>query len=291
MELRAGELVLGLVPEIGGSVAFFRANGVDLMRPLSEQARMAKDVLGVAMFPMTPYANRIAGNAFLFEGRTWRFRANNPPDHFNVHGTGWRAAWEVEHRNPTEALLALNYDAPEEPYSYRATQHFVLTPDALSVTTSVTNRGKHAMPFGFGQHPWFERDKDVELAFEASHFWLEGPHGVATDVVTTPPELDFRDGRHLPATWRNNCYSRWRGRVEVRYPTRGFGLRITAEPIFCHLMLYADPDKPYFCIEPQTNAACAFNKLEQGGGDELGVIVLAPDETASGAIRFAPLRL
>src|ERR1700749_4675283 len=92
-ELAAGELSLGLVPQIGGSVAYFRSRGVDLMRPLSSANLASGNVLGVAMFPMTPYANRIAGNEFDFGGRTWRFEANNPPERFNVHGTGWHEPW------------------------------------------------------------------------------------------------------------------------------------------------------------------------------------------------------
>jgi len=291
MELRAGELSLGLAPEIGGSVTYFRAGNVNLMRPLSAAARAQGDVLGVAMFPMTPYANRIAGNAFRFGGRIWRFEANNPPDRFNVHGNGWLSAWRAEIAGPTEASLGLDCLAPSRPYRYRATQQFVLSPEALVVTTSVTNRGACAMPFGFGQHPWFERDRDVILKFEAPRFWLEGPDGVATDVITTPPELDFSAGTLLPKGWRNNCYGEWRGLAEIIYPSRGIGLRVEGDPIFRNIMLYADPDKPYFCLEPQTNAACAFNKWEEGRGEELGIIVLEPGASASGEITFTPFRL
>ena len=145
------------------------------------------------MFPMVPYANRIADNAFTFEGRTYRFAANNPPEKFNVHGTGWHLPWRVEQANHSEAVLALEWR--DAAYSYRATQWFGLTGDRLEVTTALVNRGERAMPFGFGQHPWFERESDTTLTFTASQFWLEGPDGVATDPITPPPELDFSGGR------------------------------------------------------------------------------------------------
>ena len=45
-------------------------------------------------------------------------------------------------------------------------------------------------------------------------------------------------------------------------------------------MLYADPTKPYFCVEPQTNASGAFNRGRWTDPDE-GVIVLASGESAS----------
>src|SRR5712691_10525299 len=104
LEIRAGELNVRLVPEIGGSVAYFRRGTVDLMRPLSADALRAANVLGMAMFPMVPYANRIAGNEFIFKGRTYRFEANNPPERFNVHWTGWRGPWCVEQATNSEAV-------------------------------------------------------------------------------------------------------------------------------------------------------------------------------------------
>ena len=53
-----------------------------------------------------------------------------------------------------------------------------------------------------------------------------------------------------------------------------------------HLMLYADPGKPFFCVEPQSNASGAFNR-EGGFTDPAeGVRVLAPGETLAGTVRF-----
>ncbi|MDR3472483.1 MAG: aldose 1-epimerase [Devosia sp.] len=290
IELTAGDLSLGIVPEIGGSLAYFRHGGVDLMRRLSAADQAAGNVLGVAMFPMVPYANRIAGNGFDFGGRTWRFAANNPPEHFNVHGTGWHAAWTAE-RQDGGVLLSLDHLAPDEPYSYRAAQHFSLTPAGLRVRMNLTNRGPVAMPFGFGLHPWFERAADVELTFAASHFFMEGPQGVPSERLATPPELDFSRGRPLPDTWRNNDYGGWDGTATIRYPSRRLGLRIEADPVFGHLMFYADPERPYFCLEPQSNAPCAFNRIASGCADGMGAIVLAPGEAVEGTIGFYPFRL
>jgi aldose 1-epimerase len=290
IELSAGELSIGLVPEVGGSLAYFRKGGVDLMRPLSAADRAAKNVLGVAMFPMVPYANRIAGNEFDFGGRTWRFEPNNPPERFNVHGTGWHSAWRAE-RDGGGVLLGLDHVAPEEPYSYRATQHFSLSPDGLTVKMQLANRGAVAMPFGFGLHPWFERTAHTELAFTASHFFMEGPEGIATERLALPPELDFADGKPLPDTWRNNDYGGWDGVAEIRFPDKRLGLRFEADPVFGHLMLYADPEKPFFCIEPQSNAPCAFNRMNGPCGGAFGARILAPDESLEGTIRFLPFAL
>jgi len=56
-------------------------------------------------------------------------------------------------------------------------------------------------------------------------------------------------------------------------------------------MLYADPTQPYFCLEPQTNAVCAFNKLGRYSEADLGVIVLEPGAAAEGSMTFTPFPL
>lgn len=290
IEIANDALSLGLAPEIGGSVAFFRRDGIDVMRPLSNEDRARRNVIGVAMFPMAPYANRIAENAFTFEGRAYRFEANNPPEKFNVHGTAWHLPWRSEILAANEALLTLEHLPADEPYRYAATQRFHLDADTLRVTTTIENRGSHRMPFGFGQHPWFIRDPDVLVQFDAGALWIEGWDNTASERIATPPEFSFAATRHLPQARRNNCYGLWDRRLDVAWPSRGVALHLEADPVFRHLMFYADPAQPFFCIEPQTNATCAFNLPAEDGYD-LGVIILAPGESASGTIRFVTRRV
>jgi aldose 1-epimerase len=196
--LAAGALTADLVPAIGGSLAAFRRGDTDVMRPLSATDLDTGNVLGVAMFPMVPYANRIAGDAFDFGGKRRVFVANNPPEAFNVHGTGWQRPWQVDHRSDVAAGLSLSVGPDDGPYRYHATQLFRLDPDALTVTIGLTNTGADAMPFGFGLHPWFLRDPDVTLQFAARHFYLEEPGNIAGDPVMVPPELDYALARPLP---------------------------------------------------------------------------------------------
>ena len=61
---------------------------------------------------------------------------------------------------------------------------------------------------------------------------------------------------------------------------------MAADAVFGHLMVYADPAKPFFCVEPQSNASGAFNRA--GGFDDPaeGVRVLEPGESLGGTVRF-----
>jgi len=290
IEFGSGRLTAGVVPDIGGSIAFFRRGETDILRPLSAQAAAQKDVLGVASFPMLPYANRIIGNCFNFEDQTYTVPPNNGIERFNVHGSGWKSVWSVAQRTRDMVELVLDHRGTADPFRYRAVQSLALSSAGLTIDTRIINTGSRPMPFGFGHHPWLERDRDLELQFRATHFWLEAPEGVVSDRIGVPPELSFAGGRGLPKSWRNNCYSGWDGTAQLRFPSRALGLHVQADPIFGHLMFYADPSKPYFCLEPQTNASCAFNKMADGI-DGLGVIVLAPGQSASGRVSFTPFEL
>jgi aldose 1-epimerase len=106
MTLCADDLSVELAPDLGGSLASFRRTHgqrvIDLMRPMSAQARDTRDVTGAAMFPMVPYTNRIAGNQFEFEGRTHAFEPNYPGQPLNLHGTGWQSHWNVTRKTVSQ---------------------------------------------------------------------------------------------------------------------------------------------------------------------------------------------
>jgi aldose 1-epimerase len=283
--IHSDAMSLGLVPDMGGSVAFARLGSVDILRPLSEEAFATHSILGVACFPMLPYANRIVGNQFEFDGILHRVNPNITNVRFNVHGSGWLSRWRVAAQLASTATLSLDHQDEHGPYSYHAEQTFKVFSSGFDIFMSIENRSGVRLPFGMGQHPWLMRDDDVTVAFKAKRFWLEAPDSVAGECISIPPELDFTTARRLPSTWRDNCYGGWHGAFELNYPTRGFTLRVEADPLFSHLMFYADPAKPYFCLEPQSNASCAFNQ-PQSSGRSLGVVVLAPNQSIRGNMHF-----
>jgi aldose 1-epimerase len=290
LSLMAGDLVLDLAPAVGGSVASFRmrrpAGFVNLMRSMAKKALADGNTGGAAMFPMVPFANRIIGNRFDFRERTYQLQPNVAGEAFAIHGSGWQSKWTVSAADATSAELRLEHPGPDGPYAYSAIQRFHLHPDHLKVTTSVTNRGNCAMPFGLGQHPAWDREAGVTLRFRSTHYWLGGSERVATERIATPPELDFSTARHLPPAWRDNCYGGWDGRAEITFPQSGVGIRMNAAPLFQHLMLYCDPAKPFFCLEPQTHAAGALNRLVENNESNLGLIELEPGNSVEAEVSF-----
>jgi aldose 1-epimerase len=293
LRLRAGALLVELVPEIGGSVASFRKRTADtlveLMRPLSEVARHHRDPEGVAMFPMLPYANRVAHNAFEFEGHHYDFSPNAPDQPLNLHGSGWTHPWTVASVQVNRAELRVERQVPGDPYFFCATQRFELIPNRLRVETHLMNQGTRTMPFGMGLHPWWSYHPDTTVQFRATEVWLEGPDHLPTERITVPSQFDFSCRQALLCSWRNHCYSGWDGQAEIRFGNSGVGLKIQADPLYRHLMFYCDPARGVFCLEPQTHSSGALNRLARDGEEDLGLVFLHPGESLSGAVSFAVL--
>lgn len=260
------------------------------MRPLSEADRQAGNVLGAASFPMIPFANRIGGNAFTFEGRTYTLKPNNPPEIYHVHGTAWHRGWQVEHADGTSAVLSLD-ESDSETFSYRAVQQFSLSEKMLALTTTVTNTGERRMPFGFGHHPWFPREDGATLQFSAETFHLNEPELMIGKRIALPPELSFATPAALPDFWLCSDFGEWDGLATITLPSRGVGLKLEGDKLYRHLMIYSDPGSDVFCVEPQTNASCAFNRPGGFESAEDNVVVLAPGESMSATLRFSPFSI
>ena len=289
LQLVAGELRLELAPALGGCVASFRRGAIDLLRPLQVPEGAARHALYSGMFPMVPFANSIRDNRFTMEGRTYEVQPNMAGTRLNYHGSGWQSGWAVSEHGEDFAELVLDDASIDSVWRYSALQRFVLTGDGLSVYTQVTNLGEQAMPFSFGQHPWFPRHGQALVRFGAKGLWLEDGDGHAEALVPVPEDADYRDWREPPPHYTNTCYAGWDGRAEIAWPQLNMGLALTGDGVFEHLMFHVPPNRPdIVCLEPQTNATSAFDGLEDGRVAP-GVHILAPGESAGGTIHMSIL--
>jgi len=281
LELRCGHLRVTLAPRSGGAVAGFwldRPEGAfAILRPMPEAAG---DALHAAMFPMLPFANCIRDNRFAFDGRTWQVEPNMTGTRLNFHGSGWRLPWQEETVGADHARLRLQAD--DGVWRYDAVQDYALDKAGLGVTLSVTNRGATAMPFGLGLHPWFARHAEALVQFSAAGFWTLSPEGEALSLGPVPPEHDHSAPTPMPRHSLNVCYGGWTGTAQVRWPGAAISLELRADPVMGRLMAHVPADDPgTFCLEPQSNPPCGFDRL---GADAAGsgLHVLLPDETVAG---------
>ncbi|MCV4607452.1 hypothetical protein OFB74_31605, partial [Escherichia coli] len=85
----------------------------------------------------------------------------------------------------------------------------------------------------------------------------DGPMGAV------PAELDFSRSRALGGQKGNGVYGGWDGRAVLEWPGSGVRMRLEADPVFAHLVVFTAPDGT-LAVEPVTNATDGFNLMAQG---------------------------
>lgn len=283
--LTSGALNAELAPDVGGALAALwldRADGpFHLMRPLPEKG---DDALHAAMFPMLPFANCIRDNVFVFRGRHFRVEPNMTDSRLNFHGSAWRSAWSLSEHTETTARLDLEVD--DGIWQYATAQEIEIKPLGITFKLSVTNRGPEQMPFGIGFHPWFSRHASAKIAFAGTGRWTLDAEGLAFAHKPVDAATSYARAAGPPQTYTNTCYSGWTGNALISWPQNQIALRLTASAVLSHLMLHVPQGDPgTFCLEPQSNAPCAFDGLT-GDHTPPGLHVLPPGGSLSAAMSF-----
>lgn len=294
IEITNRDFRLQICPAAGGAIAGFwwqprhRSEPFPVLRTASERSLLDGNGMDMACFPMVPYCNRVAHNRFRFDGRDWCLDADRIPYPHALHGYGWVAQWMLLRQSEFEVELAHRHlpARAEDPYDYLAQQLFVLDSDGLNVTLSVQNRAERPMLFGLGLHPWFNRTARVSLKAPARTVVLADLEQLPTDEAEIPDHWSYNRARELPADSVDNLFTDWPGRAEIAWPDAGVGLRVSADRLFGHYMLFAPDDRPVFCFEPVSHRVDGHNLPGYGG-----LVMLAPGESISGTVRFSPFDL
>ena len=276
--LVAGDYMVELMPEVGGSIARFRRGEQDLLRPAPAGA---DDAGAMACFPLVPFSNRIRGGVFTCDGREVRLAPNLAGDKSPLHGQGWRSKWTVEAADAASATLGFVHEAGEWPWRYESRQVFVLDAGGLAVTLSCRNLSPERMPCALAQHPYFPCDGATRLDTGVTDVWL-----IDEDVL--PTERVAAAGKYLPSNGPvcgrglDHGYEGWSGAATIDWG-RGAKVRMSAPaPRF---QLYAPASGGMFVAEPVENANAALN-LPQEQWAAAGIVMLAEGEERALTVRF-----
>lgn len=271
-ELRHGDWRLVLRPELGGAVASLSCGGLDVLRPMPEGS---VEILDAGCFPLTPYANRITGGRFVFEGREIELPVLPAFAPHALHGDGWRSAWSVEAQDGASVTLAHRHEAGAWPWAYEARQVFTLTGQGLHVALSMTNLSDTSMPAGLGLHPYFPVEPQTRLTLEATQVWGGGLDEVPATLLPVTQVHDWSGGpRVADAPFVDHAYVA-SGPAVLCGPGRTTTVTASDNAGWRHV--YA-PGADFCCIEPVTHRPNAAHAPE---GEASGWAVLAPGETLS----------
>lgn len=288
LTLENGSTRLELLPEIGGAIARYRTDlpdrSVDWMRPASDEGRRG-DVLELSCFPLVPFSGRIRNGRFRFAGRDWELPLNFLPEKHTIHGHGWHGSWAVEGSTRRDARLEFRHRADQWPWSYRALQTFALGDEDLTVALEVENTSDAPMPVGIGLHPYFPRTPRARIAARCEKMWMTDDEVMPTELSPLTPEKDLRSGFEPDSGFADNTFAGWDRRAHIVWPERSAELTIEASDPLDYLVVYAPTGGDFFCVEPVSNVADAFNMMARGEADH-GARVLQPGEKLKGTTVF-----
>ncbi|RKQ96506.1 aldose 1-epimerase [Maricaulis maris] len=275
--LAAAGYELEVCPQLGGAVTALRWQGRDILRPAPATPT---DILTTSSFPLIPFANRIAGGRFDWQGRSIDLPVPEDFAPHALHGSGWRSAWTPVRQRVADLVLDLHHPAGAWPWHWSARQRVSLGEGGLEIALSLSNQGETDMPAGLGFHPYFALAGDPRVRFEAESVWLPGGDDIPVAQAAPATIADFSDGRVVDGRRLiDHCYAGWRRAASI--VCRAGHVRLTASPAVNHLHLYCPPGEDFACLEPVTHRPDALH----GRSGEMPV--LRPGETSDIWMRIA----
>lgn len=301
---RAG-LRASIAPDLGAGLADLSVLGPNsYFYPILRRA--APDETNASLlgsFIMAPWANRIAGARFVFEGNEIALKANTS-DGMAQHGDVRKRPWTLTKHDAASA--ALEYDSAAHadsnwPWAYRCRVEYTLDELALIARLSLRNADSRPFPAGCGLHPYFARrlwdDRDV-LEVRAA---VSGRYPTTAGCATGSPEPDELSRRMaslapIPDRHVDAVFAGFGGEAELRWPSSAVTLRMRASANMNHLVFFvphangkSGTPLPFIAVEPQTQVNNAFNLDSQPDKSRVsgtGTVVLRPGESLETECRF-----
>lgn len=189
-----------IIVEVGGGVREYSQAGRPVLDPY-DAASMCDGAHGT---PLIPWPNRLADGRYRFDGHDYQVALTEPAKHNAIHGfLRWRPWGAIRHDADRVVLAATVFPETGYPFLLDVAVDYRLTGEGLVVTTTATNAGDRACPYGCGQHPYLSPgsglldDCELELAAGTRITTDEARQlPVGTEHVGGTP-FDFRTRRRI----------------------------------------------------------------------------------------------
>ncbi len=281
-------------PAAGASIvtlaARLKERWVPVLRATPREAIESGNSSEMASFVLLPYSNRIANAHFDFEGKSYELRPNTEDGH-TIHGDVRKRPWQVTDSGPTWVRLRFESRAFSDinfPFPFNAAVGYEIDGNGFRAELELENAGTERMPAGMGHHPYYSRtltDPNEEVEVQAT--FTREYEGLVPTAPAKPlsPRHDFSSTRALRDDVVDCCFAGWDGKAVITWPGSGVRAEIDCDPPLRHIILFTPPGKPYFALEPVSNANNGFNLLASGDTDA-GVRVLEPGQTMAASFRL-----
>ena len=211
--LRAGRWEAGLLPELGGAIAYLTRAGRDVLRRAPDGV---DDPLATGCFPLVPYANRIAHGRFSFASEAHQLPLNFGDHPHSLHGIGWQCPWTMTMAHGAEAVMELRHPGGGGwPWPFRAEQRFTLDNHGLTICLLLANEGDRTMPAGLGLHPYFPRDASTRLMMATQRMWESDETMIPIRPVAAGTFGNWSMGAGFPDRLIDNSFDGWTGHATI----------------------------------------------------------------------------
>jgi aldose 1-epimerase len=293
IEIRAGEQRV-VVVEVGAGLRSYTVGGRALL-----DGYAAEEMAGVGRGQvLIPWPNRVEDGAYEFAAVQHQLPLNEPAARNAIHGLVRWAAWATAERDADRVALAYTlHPQPGYPFSLALGIEYALSDEGLRVTSSATNLGPEACPYGSGQHPYLtlgtEKVDTLHLRAPGRTMLQADGRGIPVSAVPVEgTEYDFREPRPIGATKLDHAFTDLErdhdglARVELRELDSGDTLTVWLGESYRYLQLFTgdplpDVDRRSLAVEPMT---CAPNAFRSGDG----LLVLEPGESATATWGIQP---
>jgi aldose 1-epimerase len=257
---------------------------LDILRQCDDSAVVPGNPSPVGCFPMAPFANRIDGGRFTYDGSDYALAVNQPSENVAIHGLSRFARFEMLAQTPTAVSLLHHFRS--DVFNYDLSQHVAIDADGVAIELTLVNRGD-ALPFGIGLHPYFTRELGARLRFAALERSQSDARHLPLRFVAASTSPDFNAGAGLDDLQGLDAnFSNWGPRhVALERPGAGLSIAVTGSGAFTNLHVYVGPDRDHVCIEPVSHVPDVHNRRDLARyGD---VARLQPGEALTGTMRIS----
>jgi aldose 1-epimerase len=282
---------VGILPGTGASIAFAQVkhgdDWVDLLRPTAESDYGNSS--DCSSFIMLPWCNRIKAGLLRFQGKEYQLRTTKD-DGTARHGDTRGRPWRIDEHDEAHIRMSIRSDDYPDmnwPFRFSAWAEYMLDGRDFVWTLTLKNEDTRLMPGGFGYHPYFVRSKDVQVQIPCDLYFQLTDYMATGAAVPINAELDYRQMRPVPETEVNDLLTGRQGSepAHIRFPQQEIEVAMHSDALFEHFLIFTPKGKPFFAVEPMTNASDGFN-LHERGITGSGVFVLQAGEDKSAAVRL-----
>ena len=281
-------LFLEICPEMGASVINFKEkkNNLDIFRPLKSKKKISKyNSYFTGYFATIPYFGSVKKNSFYHHKKNKYISL--PKTHIlevdTIHGEGWISKWQLNSQTNNSITLIYTHNGKKNfPCLYRAIQKFELIKNSLIISITLKNLGEYPFDCGIGFHPWFNINDKSRIYSNTLTYLKE-------KKVNNFKKIKFLNKKFLDLNKYkiDSTFLNWNGKSKLVI-NKDVSILIKNKKNIRNLHVYSPPKEDFFCIEPVTNIADAFN-IKKVGKDYHGLVSLLPKKEFKAIVEFQVL--